>query len=177
MAISTFDGPVRSLSGMYSQGANAVVNIATGITALSPSVAAYSGRPIKVNDAAFTCTLPTIVATADSSASGPGSDPNNTNNLGATFLFMIETASTGFIVATDGTDKFFGSVLIVATDAAGATTGYAPASSNDVCTLNGSTKGGAVGSWLKFTAIASAKYWVEGVLLGTSTIATPFSDS
>lgn len=177
MAITTFDGPIRSLGGMYSQGANSIINVATGITALAPTVALYSGRPIRVNDAAFTCTLPTIIATADSVSSGPGADPNSTNNLGSSFLFLIETASTGLIFATDGTDKFYGSVITIDTDTSGAMAGFVPAATNDVCTFNGTTTGGIVGSWIKFTAIAAAKYWVEGVLLCSGVPATPFSDT
>ena len=66
---------------------------------------------------------------------------------------------------------------MVATDAAGATTGYAPAAANDFIKLNGSTTGGIAGSWVRCTVLASAKYYVEGVLLGSGTVATPFADS
>jgi hypothetical protein len=177
MAISTFDGPVRSLNGFYAQGPGAVVNVATGITALAVTVAAHAGRIIRVNDAAFTATLPTIVATADPASAGPGSDPNTLANIGASFHFFIETASTGVIFTTDGTDKFYGSVLTVDTDTSGAMAGFAPAATNDVCTFNGTTTGGIVGTWIKFTAIAAAKYLVQGVLLCSSTPATPFSDT
>ena len=49
--------------------------------------------------------------------------------------------------------------------------------SNDVITMNGSTKGGLAGSIVKVTAIASAKYAVEGIILGSGTIVTPFADA
>ena len=51
------------------------------------------------------------------------------------------------------------------------------ASTNDVMTMNGGTTGGIVGSWVEFTAIASAKYFVRGSLIGTASVATPFADS
>ena len=50
-------------------------------------------------------------------------------------------------------------------------------SSNDVLTMNGSTKGGLAGSIVRCTAIASAKYAIEGIVLGSGTIVTPFADA
>jgi len=43
--------------------------------------------------------------------------------------------------------------------------------------MNGSTKGGLAGSIVKVHAIASAKYAVEGIILGSGTIVTPFADA
>jgi hypothetical protein len=43
--------------------------------------------------------------------------------------------------------------------------------------MNGSTQGGVAGSIVRITAIASAKYAVEGMFLGSGTIATPFADA
>ena len=60
-------------------------------------------------------------------------------------------------------------------DATGKT--FISAASNDVITMNGSTKGGLAGSIVKVTAIASAKYAVEGIILGSGTIVTPFADA
>ena len=38
-------------------------------------------------------------------------DPNQANNIGASFYFVIETAATDLDIKTDGTDKFEGAVL------------------------------------------------------------------
>jgi hypothetical protein len=43
--------------------------------------------------------------------------------------------------------------------------------------MNGTTKGGLVGSIVKVTAMASAKYAVEGIILGSGTLVTPFADA
>jgi hypothetical protein len=49
---------------------------------------------------------------------------------------------------------------------------------NDVITLNGSTKGGLVGSVIRITAIDDATYLVhDSLLLGSGTIVTPFADA
>jgi len=176
MGKSTFDGPVRSLNGFFAQGPGNIINIADGTNTLTLDVATYAGRMIMTNDASLIITLPTINTSTDASA-GPGTGPNTLNNQGADFFFFIETAATAVAIKTDGTDKFVGSILMVATDAAGATTGYAPAASNDVINLNGTTTGGAAGSWIWIKATKALKYRVEGVLLGSGLVATPFADA
>jgi len=66
---------------------------------------------------------------------------------------------------------------MVDTDTSGAMTGYAPGASNDVINLNGTTTGGISGTWVRITALKSLQYRVEGVLLGSGTVATPFADA
>lgn len=177
MALTTFQGPVRSLNGFYAQGPGTVVNVANGTNTLSLTVASHAGKVIRTNDATLILTLPAIVATADSASAGPGSDPNTLNNIGTTYTIVIETAATAVAIKTDGTDKFVGSILMVDTDSSGATTGYAPGATNDVINLDGSTTGGIAGSIITITALASLKYLVQGVLLGSGTVATPFADA
>lgn len=177
MSRSTFSGPVRSQGGFFAQGPNTVVNVANGTNALSLTVADHAGRIITTNDATLALTLPALVATADSASSGPGADPNTTNNQGVEFFIWIETAATAVSIATNGTDKYVGSIQMIATDAAGAMTGYAPGASNDYINLNGTTTGGAAGSWIRITALKSLKWAVEGVLLGSGAVATPFADA
>ena len=168
MAKSTFSGPVQSLAGFISAGNANVVSL-TADTSLT--VASHAGKVIVTNDADGKFTLPSIVATAP----GADDDPNQTNNLGATFTFVVVTAATDMDILTDGTDKFVGGLYTGVTDATGKT--FISASSNDVITMNGSTKGGLAGSIVKVTAMASAKYAVEGLILGSGTIVTPFADS
>lgn len=177
MARTTFDGPVRSLNGFIMTGPGSVKNIANGTNTITLTVADYAGRMITTNDATLVITLPSINASANSAYSGPGADSNNPNNQGACFFIFVETAATALAIKTDGTDKFVGSVMMVDTDTSGAATGYAPAASNDVINMDGSTKGGIAGSWVKITALKSAKYLVEGVLLGSGTVETPFADA
>jgi len=168
MAKSTFSGPVQSLAGFISAGNANVVSL-TADTSLT--VAAHSGKVITCNDADGKFTLPTIVATDP----GDNTDPNQLNNLGATFIFVVETAATDMDILTDGTDKFVGGLYTGVTDATGKT--FISGASNDVITMNGSTKGGLVGSIVKVTAIGSAKYAVEGIILGSGTLVTPFADA
>ena len=168
MAQTTFSGPIRSLAGFISAGNANVVSLTADTTL---TVADHAGKVLVCNDADGKFTLPTIVATAP----GRDDDPNQTNNLGATFTFIVETAATDMDILTDGTDKFVGGLYMGKDDVSGKT--FIAGASNDVITMNGTTKGGLAGSIVKCTAMASAKYSVEGIILGSGTIVTPFADA
>ncbi len=169
MAKSTFSGPVKSLAGFISAGVNNSVSLTADTTL---TVDAHAGKILLCNDADGKFTLPSIVTTTPSDPT----DPNQTNNIGATFNFYIETAATDLDIKTDGTDKFKGAILIAVDD--GAKKAFVPAASNDVITMNGSTKGGIVGSIVSFTAIDTATYLVHSsLLIGSGTIVTPYADA
>ena len=168
MAKSTFSGPVKSLAGFISAGSSSVVSLTADTTL---TVEAHAGKILTTNDADGKFTLPTIVATSPSDPT----DPNQLNNLGATYFFVVETAATDMDILTDGTDKFVGGLYTGKDDATGKT--FISGASNDVITMNGSTEGGLAGSIVKVTAIADNKYAVEGLILGSGTIVTPFADA
>jgi len=168
MAKSTFSGPVKSLAGFISAGNANVVSL-TADTSIT--VADHAGKVLICNDADGDFKLPSIVSTDP----GDNTDPNQLNNLGATFTFIIVTAATDMDIFTDGTDKFVGGLYTGVTNATGKT--FISAASNDVINMNGTTKGGLAGSIVKCTAMATAKYAVEGIILGSGTLVTPFADS
>ena len=169
MAKSTFSGPVKSLAGFISAGSSSVVSLTADTTL---TVEAHAGKILTTNDADGKFTLPTIVATSPSDPT----DPNQLNNLGATYFFVVETAATDMDILTDGTDKFVGGLYTGVDDATGKT--FISGASNDVITMNGSTKGGIVGSVVSFTAIDTATYLVHNsLLLGSGTIVTPYADA
>ena len=179
MAISTFDGPVRSLGGIYQQGPASVVSISSSTT-LSPT--SHGGRIISVGGslaATTTLTLPSINTSSNPTTSGPGQDPNTVNNLGVVYTIWVPTTiSTSTLkIATDGTDKFVGDLLGVDTDSSNALAMYTAGATNDNINLNGGTTGGVAGTWVQVVAIAANKYMVSGVVNGSGTVATPFADS
>ena len=177
MANTTFSGPVRSKNGFQSIGPGAVVAL-TAATNLT--VADHAGRILTMDPVGTptAITLPTINATADSAVAG-ASDPNNASTVGTTFEILFIDEFTGTI-STDGTDKFVGSVMVGVDD--GSKKAFVPAAANDVVNLNGeagagnATKGGLIGSRIKFTATADNTYMVEGLLIGDGTIVTPFGN-
>ena len=171
MARTTFSGPVSSMRGFISAGPDAVVNI-TAETTLT--FAAHAGRLMEINDADGAVTLPTIQADSKGESAGQD-DPNVNNQLGAVYRFFIGTDATDLDIKTDGTDKFLGSLAVGITDSTYKV--FIPAASNDVISMNGGTQGGDKFSYLEITALADNEYLVQGVLIGSGTIATPFADS
>ena len=179
MAISTFDGPVRSLGGIYQQGPSTIVEI-TSSTTLNP--VAHAGRIISVGGslaANVVLTLPAINTSANVSSSGPGNDPNTANNEGVVYTIWVPTtiATSSLKIGTDGTDKFVGTILGVDTDSSNALVAYTAGATNDFINFNGTTTGGVAGSWVQIVAIAANKYMVNGIALGSGTVATPFATS
>ncbi len=179
MARTTFQGPVRSLGGIYQQGPATVVEV-TASTTLDP--VAHAGRIISVGGslaANVVLTLPSINVSTNSITSGPGQDPNTLNNEGVVYTIWVPTtiSTSSLKIGTDGTDKFVGSVISVDTDSSGAVVGFTAASTNDFINLNGTTTGGVAGTWIQIVAIAANKYMVTGSVLGSGVVATPFADS
>jgi len=179
MGISTFDGPIRSLGGIFQQGPSSIVNI-TASTDLNP--VSHGGRIITVGGALaadVTLTLPTINASANATSSGPGNDPNTPNNEGVVYVIWVPTTLTGYSlkIGTDGTDKFVGTIVMNDVDTDGDTLlGFSAAAANDFINFNGTTTGGVAGTWVQIVAVAALKYMVTGMALGTGTVATPFAN-
>ena len=179
MGISTFDGPVRSLGGIYQQGPSTIVEI-TSSTTLNP--VSHGGRIISVGGtlaADLTLTLPSINTSANAATSGPGNDPNTANNEGVVYTIWVPTtiATSSLKIATDGTDKYVGYVLSIDSDTTDATRGFGAGATNNFINFNGGTTGGVAGTWVQIFAIAANKYMVTGVAVGSGTVATPFADS
>jgi hypothetical protein len=169
MAKSTFSGPIQSLAGFISAGVNNSVSLTADTTL---TVADHAGKILLCNDADGKFTLPSINISVPTDAT----DPSQANNIGASFYFVIETAATDLDILTDGTDKFEGAVMVAVDN--GAKKAFVPAATNDVMTMNGSTKGGIAGSVVKVTAIDAVTYLVhDSLLIGSGTIVTPFADA
>jgi hypothetical protein len=182
MARTTFQGPVRSLGGVYQQGPASVVEI-TASTTLSPE--AHGGRIISVGGslaAALTLTLPAINVSTNPTTSGPGQDPNTLNNEGVVYTIWvpttISTSSLKIGTTSGSSDLYVGAVMSIDSDTSGAVVAFsANGSSNDFINLNGTTTGGVAGTWIQIVAIAADKYMVTGNVIGSGTVATPFADS
>ena len=170
MAQTTFDGPVRSLGGMYNQGPNNIVTAGATLT-LDPVL--HGGKIVLV-PATCAITLPTIVTTAYPASSGPGADPNSVNNLGVEyrlFFNVISAGATAQTVTCGGSDKLVGELIVSGTT----TMGFASVT-NTIITLNATTTGGAArGSFITLIPLAANLMSVQGVLIGSGTVATPFS--
>lgn len=179
MAQTTFQGPVRSLGGFYSQGPGSVIDI-TASTTLNP--VDHGGRILTVGGslaANVVLTLPTINASADAASAGPGADPNNPNNEGVVYTIWVPTtiSTSSLKIGTDGTDRFVGYVLSIDSDTTDATRGFGAGANDDFINFNGTTTGGVAGTWVQIVALAALKYMVTGVAVGSGIVATPFATS
>ena len=169
MALTTFQGPVRSLNGFYTQGPGNVITL--GATA-TLTVAAHAGRILLV-PATCAITLPAVNASLNPVQSGPGSDPNTLDNLGAIFTFIFTAASAGATAQTitcAGSDVYTGQILV-----AGTTSMAFNSTAGTVITLNSTTSGTAAGSRLTLMPFAAAKWLADGSFVGSGTVVTPFS--
>ena len=174
MAITTFQGPVRSLNGFISDGPGSVKAVSTATVTLDD--VNYAGRLISIAIATTTITLPTLNATADPSSAGPGSDPNSPNNLGTSYTFFVSTASTAVKVITAAGNFLLGSSQVA--DAGGTATRYA-ANGTTIrsINLNGSSQGGVVGTYFTITAVTATQWLVQGEMISSGGPATPFAAS
>lgn len=91
----------------------------------------------------------------------------------------VTRTSNSYKIITDATTTFLlGAVM--AGDGTIATSGdvfEADGTTIRAVTIDGDTKGGFIGSTLKFTCINATQWFVEGLLIGTGTMATPFATS
>ena len=135
--------------------ANAPVTI-TAATSLSRNV--HANTPLSLNSTTGRIlTLPASAGLGDSYT-----------------IFVRATVSSGnhVVQVANSTDVIQGAIHLT-TDIAG--TSMPTASTTDTITMNGSTTGGVVGSWLRLTDFATGFWRLEGGLVCTGTEATPFS--
>jgi hypothetical protein len=176
MAITTFQGPVRSLNGFISDGPGAVKAVSTATLTLDETN--YAGRLINITAATTTITLPALNATADPASAGPGSDPNSPNNIGIDYRFFLTTVATAVKVITGAGNFLLGSISMA--DASSASNGYiANGTTTRSINLNGTTTGGALGTYFTITAVSSTQWLIQGEIISASggSPATPFATS
>lgn len=174
MGQSTFSGPVRSLNGFISSGPGTVATVSTATATLD--VANFGGKVINITAATTTITLPALNASANPVQSGPGTDPNTLNNLGTTYTFFLPTAATAVKVIT-GTGNFLLGSVSLATSAGAASAFVGDGTATRSINLNGTTTGGIAGSYFTVTAVTATQWLVQGELIGSGTLATPFANS
>ena len=174
MANTTFQGPVTSKSGFITTGP---ANVVDADSATSLTVASHAGRIVHNNAAgAVTYTLPAINANSDSAVAGPGADPNNLSNIGATFEIFASITKTGSLIVqvANSNDVMVGGAKLI-DDTSDNVVGFETVAASDTITLNGSTTGGVTFAKVTCTAISSTQWKVDVESGCTGTPATPFS--
>jgi hypothetical protein len=136
-------------------GHSAVVNTTV---ALSLTAVAHAGRIVTASHTTgFAITLPEAIGNGD-----------------VYTVFYDTTVGSGnhTIVAPSSDTSFIGGASI-STNISGVT--IICNSGDDTITMNGGTTGGLLGTWFRFTDVASGIFMLEGFLCATGTEADPFS--
>ena len=168
MGQSTFSGPVKSLAGFISSGVSNSVTTAVGRTL---DVANFAGKQIYyTSTAAATFTLPAVNTTSPNDPT----DPNQDNNYGAAYNFVLSTTVTGnFVVqVANASDTIVGTAIFGSGTTALV---FSTATASDTITLNGTTTGGVGGATITATVVGANRYKVNVVSGATGAVATPFS--
>ena len=168
MAQTTFSGPVKSLAGFISAGVSNSVTTAVGATL---NVASFAGKQIYyTSTATATFTLPAVNTSSPSDVT----DPNQSNNYGAAFEFVLSTTVTGNFIVKLANASY---TMVVPAILGSGTTAlvFSTATASDTITLSGTTTGGVGGASVKATVIGANRYKVEVVSGATGAVATPFS--
>jgi hypothetical protein len=158
---NTFSGETTTsgelkITGGY-EGKRRVVELTDSTAA---PTAAQSGTIFVFDGTACTVTLPAAAA-------------------GLEYFFVVHTTQTGdAIITTASSDKLSGGFLkstaaLNDTNLSNTTTivDAIPATTNTL-TLNGTTKGGVIGSFVHVIGLATNKYHVSGTLIGSGTLVT-----
>jgi len=168
MGQSTFSGPVKSLAGFISAGVSNSVTTAVGRTL---DVANFAGKQIYyTSTAAASFTLPAVNTTSPNDPT----DPNQDNNYGATYNFVLSTTVTGnFVVqVANASDTMVGTAILGSGTTALV---FSTATASDTITLSGTTTGGVGGATITATVVGANRYKVNVVSGATGVVATPFS--
>lgn len=135
---------------------------------IAPGAATYqlkkseSGALCLFSEVAVAYTLPEIVDATD---------------LGMTFEFAVTTTTTSaHSVTTKVATEFLVGTILGISDVAGAGDGFtANGTSHVTMSMDATTKGGIVGGKFRFTALTLTQWLVEGITVGSGTLATPFA--
>lgn len=134
-------------------------------TAVVTLTAAMSGTVLDLDMATVTVNLPALAAGV------VGAD-------GIFFTFVTTATATAQIIAAASGDILHGGCTIMSTAVGAENDAFSSnGSSNLVITMNGTTKGGIIGSRWDVWAMSATKWIVTGNLIGSGTIVTPFSDT
>lgn len=170
-----------------SSGGNANMSIdAKGSGTLSLNLTATGG--VLSRQAIVDCTTASPTLTAAQSGSIVLIDkadgcmitlPAPSVGLNFTFLYPIaQTSSANGVVTDAGSTYFLGALLVLVAGGATGQPFIAAAASNFIrVTSNKTTTGGLVGGCWNAYCITATQWYVEGYLIGSGSIATPFSAS
>lgn len=151
-SIKTGYNSAGTISGILSNAAAQTVNSGAALTLTADS---NLGVTILLNNATGAITLPAATGT------------------GNVYFIVVSVASTGATITAAGSDKIAG-VAVMGTAAGTSPNAFSIASGTTI-TMNGTTKGGVVGTNITLTDVSPALWVAEANMIGSGTPITPFS--
>lgn len=102
--------------------------------------------------------------------------------IGTTFDFAVGvtiTSNAAKIITGVATELLVGQILNCDSDSSDAVAIWKSltATANIAISMDGSTKGGIIGDQIRLIKISTTQWLVQGVTIGTGTVATPFATS
>jgi hypothetical protein len=96
--------------------------------------------------------------------------------VGTNYEFVVTTTATSLTITAATGDLLKGGVSVMSTGAGVENDAFSADGTDDlIITMNGTTTGGIIGSWVKLTAASATSWLVRGGLIGSGTLVTPFS--
>lgn len=164
MGVEAFTDPISlpagtTVGGKTLDSGNSLV---TAITTLAVTKALHDGKTILLSLlAGFTSTLPAAVG----------------SGMAVRFMIGIVRTSNSYIIVTTGSDVFNGLVQIAPNGSAVGLSESFGSTANKTLTMNATTTGGLlIGDWVEVRDILTGVWAITGLLTGSGTLATPFSN-
>jgi hypothetical protein len=96
-------------------------------------------------------------------------------SVGINYEFLVTTTATTLTITAATGDLLKGGVPILSTTATENDAFSADGTDDLIISMNGTTQGGIIGSWVKLTAMSATSWGVRGALIGSGVLITPFS--
>lgn len=158
----------------------------TGAVSLSGALAvsgAVTGKNNVISGSGATVTLTAAqsgsVCLMDRAAGIVFTLPTGAAGLQFTFVTTVTVTSNAYkVITAAGTELLIGGVLSDDTDSSDALAMFnANGSTHVAISMNGTTTGGIIGTWFTLTCLSTTKWLINGIVNGSSTVATPFATS
>lgn len=94
------------------------------------------------------------------------------------FFVSVTITSNSAKIITDAATTFLLGEVFTYTTATASGAGFAfNGTTHRACTMNGTTTGGIIGTWVRVKGISSTVWAITGLIVGSGTIATPAATS
>lgn len=91
------------------------------------------------------------------------------------FYATVSVTSNAHIIVTDAATTFLSGAINQIIDTSGTSEGQVGAATDVTISMNGSTTGGLIGTWIHVKCITSTLWVARGLVVGSGTLATPFA--